>query len=194
MELSAKHIEQYRREGYTVARQLIAPAETVQVRQRLMELLEGDHDWPEAHFQVLDPNGFSNAKGGYVPIGVQRPAQQEDVFSTIADHENLQRAMSQLLGGPVVRYTDQALIKYRHIDGNSFYHQDSYYWKIEPERGCNAWIALDEFGARGSALAIMPDSHRDWQLIEHERYYDEPTFHSAQSGEAFTRWRIPREK
>ena len=55
--------------------------------------------------------------------------------------------MEQLLGGPVERFTDQALIKHRAISGQSFFHQDSFYWHLAPEQGCNSWIALDEVGA-----------------------------------------------
>ncbi|MDE2889265.1 MAG: phytanoyl-CoA dioxygenase family protein [Gemmatimonadota bacterium] len=191
MKLDESKLQQYEYEGYTTVDGLISPAEAAAVRNRLMELMEGGHDWPDLHFQVLDPGKFRNKKGGFVPVGVQRPARQEAVFREIADHDNLQTAMSQLLAGPVKRFTDQALIKHREIDGHSFYHQDSYYWKIEPGRGCNSWIALDEVGVDASALGILPGTHRDWTLTTHERYYDEPNYYAARTAEAFSRWRIP---
>ena len=74
---------------------------------------------------------------------------------------------------------------------NPSFHQDSFYWHLAPEQGCNSWIALDEVGVDGCALAIMPRTQQSWELIEHEGYYDEPSFHNARSGEAFKRWRIP---
>ena len=191
MKLEESKVRQYENEGYTAVEGLISTAEAAAVRKRLMELMDGEHDWPDLHFQVLDPAKFRNSKDEFVPIGVQRPARQEAVFREVADHANLRRAMSRLLGGPVKRFTDQALIKNRAIDGQSFYHQDSYYWKIEPKRGCNAWIALDEVGVDASALGILPGSHADWTLTAHERYYDEPNYYAARTGEAFTRWRIP---
>lgn len=184
-------VQQYREQGYTVTRGLIPAAELQRIRQRLVDLQEGGHNWPADHFQVLDPARFRNRKGGTVPVGVQRPARAEQVFRDIAEHPSLVQAMSQLLGGPVELYTDQALIKDPRLGGQSFYHQDSYYWKIAPERGCNAWIALDAVGAEASALAIMPKSHQGWKLTPHEASYDTPTFHSAKTGQAFTRWRIP---
>ena len=131
MDLDESKLQQYEQEGYTTVEGLISTREAVAARKRLLELLAGEHDWPDLHFQVLDPAKFHNNRGGFVPIGVQRPARQEAVFREIADHANLQEAMSRLLGGPVKRFTDQALIKNRAIDGQSFYHQDSYYWKIE---------------------------------------------------------------
>lgn len=189
--LTDAQIQQYREEGYTVARGLISREEATRVRNRLMELLRGEHDWPLTHFQILDPARFRNERGGFVPIGVQLPAQREAVFRDIADHPNLRAAMEQLLGGPVERFTDQALIKNAATDGQSFYHQDSFYWRVQPERGCNAWIALDEVDREAIALAILPGTHTAWTLTPHEQYYDEPTFHNAETGEAFQRWRIP---
>jgi phytanoyl-CoA hydroxylase len=191
IEEARKH---YLEEGYAVVRGLISGEEAGRVRGRLMELLNGGHDWPLSHFQVLDPVRFRNPKGGVVPFGVQLPAQQEAVFREIADHPNLQRAMAELLGGPVERFTDQALIKNAAIDGPSFYHQDSFYWRLNPERGCNAWIALDEVGREASALGILPGTHRLWSLTPHEQYFDEPSLHDARTGEAFQRWRIPSEQ
>jgi len=191
MKLTEAQLQQYKEEGYTVVRGLISPEEAKAVRTRLMTLLEGDHDWPDTHFQVLDPSKFRNAKGGLVPLGVQQPAKREQVFRDVADHPNLQSAMAQLLGGPVQRFTDQALIKNKAVRGESFYHQDSDYWHIPPERGANAWIALDEVGREAIALAILPGTQKIWEIQPHEAYHDEPTLHSAQTGEAFKRYRIP---
>ncbi|MCH8292283.1 phytanoyl-CoA dioxygenase family protein [Candidatus Poribacteria bacterium] len=191
MQLTGQQRQQYLEQGYTVIRQLISVEEASCVRNRLMDLLEDDCGWPSAHFQVLDPAKFRNDKGGFIPIGVQLPAKRERVFRDIADHPNLQSAMSQLLGGPAKRFTDQALIKHRDISGQSFFHQDSYYWHLAPKQGCNAWIALDEVAVGASALAILPGTHKSWDLAPHEGYYDEPSFHVARSGDAFKRWRIP---
>jgi len=177
-----------------VVRGLISPQEAERVRHQLMDLLEDSSSWPIDHFQVLDPSKFRNPKGGLIPVGVQQPAKQETVFRDIADHSNLREAMAQLLGGPVKRFTDQALIKNREFDGQSFYHQDSYYWRLKPKIGCNAWIALDEVGKGAIALGIMPGTHKDWTLTPHEQYFDEPSYHNATSGEAFKRHRIPLDK
>jgi phytanoyl-CoA hydroxylase len=191
MQLTEEQQRQYKEEGYMVVRGLISPEEAGRVRDRLIQLLRGEHDWPLRHFQILDPSRFRNPEGGYVPIGVQQPAKAESVFRDIADHPRLNSAMEQLLGGPVERFTDQALIKNATIEGPSFYHQDSYYWRLDPECGCNAWIALDTVDREASALGILPGTHRSGTLTPHEQYFDEPSFHDASTGTAFQRWRIP---
>lgn len=193
MLLSDEHIRTYKNDGYTLVKGLISADEAAGVCSRLIEVFRGKHDWPTMHFQVLNPEEYRNEDGTMIPVGVQQPAACEEIFRTVADHPKLQKAMSELLGGEVKRYTDQALIKHHDISGQSFYHQDSYYWRIEPQKGCNAWIALDEVGLDASALAIRPGTQAGWKLAEHEQYYDEPTFHTARNGDAFQRWRIPSE-
>ena len=192
LSLTEQQLQQYRDEGYTVVRGLISREEAARVRGKLMALLEDNQSWPANHFQILDPAKHKNSRGGFIPVGVQQPAKQDPAFRAIADHPNLQGAMEQLLGGPVKRFTDQALIKNSKIDGQSFYHQDSYYWHLKPELGCNSWIALDEVGKDAIALAIMPGTHKGWTLAPHEEYFDEPSFHSASTGVAFKRFRIPK--
>ncbi|MCG3147427.1 MAG: hypothetical protein PCFJNLEI_00867 [Verrucomicrobiae bacterium] len=189
--ITSQQQQQYRDEGYTVVRDLIPRDAVAAVRTRLLELLEDEPAWGKKHFQVLDPAKYRNAKGQLIPVGVQSPASQEAVFRGVADHPNLQAAMAQLLGGPVKRFTDQALIKNKAIDGQSFYHQDSYYWQLKPELGCNCWIALDEVGQDAIALGMLPGTHKSWTLTPHEQYFDEPSYHSATTGQAFQRHRIP---
>ena len=62
MQLTEEQLEQYKTEGYTVVRGLISPDEGCRVRNRLMDLLTGEHDWPDTHFQVLDPSKFRNSE------------------------------------------------------------------------------------------------------------------------------------
>lgn len=189
--MTQTQLEQYRRDGYTVVRGLIPRELTEPVRRRLLEFLEDWPAWAKQSFQVLDPAKFKNAKGLALPWGVQRPAQHEPIFRAMVEHPNLVAAMEQLLGGPVKLFTDQALIKHKAVDGESFYHQDSYYWHLQPELGCNAWIALDDVGPGAIALGMLPGSHQSWTLTPHEQYFDEPALFSARGGPAFQRHRIP---
>ena len=191
------HLRQYREEGYCLVKELI-PADLIEAaRQRTMEIAGALPDWPSRHFQVLDPSRYKSAGGSPLPGGIQQPASQEDVFARVADHPRLAAVMAGLLGGPVKRFTDQIGVKHAAVveeqGGRSYFHQDSFYWKIAPELGCNCWIPLTEVGIEASALAVMPASHQGWRLIEHESYYDDPPMgHVADDGfKLFKRHRVP---
>ena len=45
------------------------------------------------------------------------------------------------------------------------------------------------------ALAVMPGSHLGWSLIEHESYYDDPSYgHMGDEFKPFKRHRIPSDQ
>ena len=72
------------------------------------------------------------------------------------------------------------------------WHQDSFYWHIDPQLGCNCWIPMSPVDLDSIALAVMPGSHRGWILIDHESYYDDPPMGHLQANfEPFQRHRIP---
>ena len=195
---SPAQLAQYHGEGYTIIRNLIPRDLCDQVRAELAIIESGESTWSLDHFQIVDPKHYVCPNGKPMPGGVQLPSRTSPLFSSFAHHPRLVQAMTDLLGGPVVRSTDQALIKSRHLQGEqggrTFYHQDSYYWRIEPKLGCNCWIALDTVGKDSIALAVIPGSQKDWKLEPHEQYFDEPAFCSAVTGQPFKRLRIPLDK
>ncbi|MGB1890377.1 MAG: phytanoyl-CoA dioxygenase family protein [Candidatus Latescibacterota bacterium] len=198
--VSSASITHYREEGYCLIPNLIPQTSIEAARQRASEIGQQLAPWPSRHFQVLDPERYRSESDTPLPAGIQQPASQEAVFADVADHANLSEAMAALLGGDVERFTDQIGIKHGRVNeaqgGRSYYHQDSYYWKIAPELGCNCWIPLTSVGVNASALAIMPTSHRGWHLVEHESYYDDPPWGRVDSGAfvPFKRHRIPQEQ
>jgi ectoine hydroxylase-related dioxygenase (phytanoyl-CoA dioxygenase family) len=197
--VSDEQLEFYHREGYVLVRGLIPSNDLRAAHRILLQLEAGNYaDWAEEHFQYFDPRRVINDNGTRIPGGVQLPAKKSEAFRAIADHPRLQHAMRQILAAPVERFTDQCGIKSRYITteqgGQSFFHQDSYYWRIAPELGCNCWIPFDSVGADAIALAIMPRSQEGWKLEEHEHYFDDPALCGGRSNEPFKRKRIPLDR
>ena len=199
IEVCEEKLRQYRKEGYCLLKGLI-PIESVDaMRRRVDEIVDRIPDWSERHFQVLDPDRYRSARGEALPGGIQQPAEKEEVFRTVAGHPKLEAAMSWLLGGPVERFTDQIGVKHGMIreeqGGRSYFHQDSFYWHIDPRLGCNCWIPMSRVDSECIALAVMPGSHRGWSLAKHESYYDDPPIgHMRDRFEPFKRHRIPSEQ
>jgi len=178
-------------------RELIPRDHIEAVRRRTLEIVENKPKWDAGYFQVVDPARYRSAKGETIPWGIQGPAKEEEVFRKVADHPHLVEAMSRLLGGAVKRFTDQVGVKHGYMTeeqgGCSYFHQDSFYWHIDPNLGCNCWIPMSDVDRDGIALAVMPRSHAGWTLIPHESYYDDPPMGTERNGafEPFKRHRIP---
>lgn len=191
-------VQTYRRDGYCLIRQLIPADLVARVRDRVAAIAVDPPAWPDRHFQCLDPAYLKRADGRLQPGALQSPASQEAVFAEMANHPALQAAMAALLDGPVRLHTDQVGMKLAAITqeqgGRSYYHQDSYYWRLPPRIGCNAWIPLHPVGPDAIGLAIMPGTQADWTLLEHEHYYDDPAWGNRTADGAFRpfqRHRIP---
>lgn len=194
--VSESQLHLYRADGYCVVRNLIPATMMQPIKEEMLRLMHGEQDgWDAGHFQVVDPAKYRAPNGKSIPGGLQAPASRMDIFKQVADHPRLQKAMSEILGGPVARYTDQCLMKPAWIKeeqgGRTFFHQDSYYWLLRPEAGCNVWIPCDPVGKDAIALAVKPGSQRGWKLDEHEDYFDDPVWCSGRTGQPFKRHRIP---
>jgi len=197
--LTEQQIGQYWDTGYLVVKSLIPGNVVKGVRDRLLGIVEGTYgDWNPGLMQVVDPTVRLNPKNRPIPASVQHPAKHDQVFERLACHRRLQSAMSDLLQGPVKLFTDQSINKVNWITteqgGRTYYHQDSWYWRVEPKLGANAWIACDEVGPNAIALAVMPGSHQQWKLIEHESYYDDPRICHGETLKPFMRHRIPLDR
>ena len=183
--------------GYCLERNVVPGNIIKAARARVDEIMEDTPDWAERSWQVIDPARKQNAQGRPLPLGIQKPARFDPVFDSVVRHPNLIASMTALLDGEVELFTDQIGVKQGFITeeqgGRTYYHQDSYYWKIEPGLGINCWIPLDDVGVDAIALGIKPGSHRDWTLHSHERYQDDPAWGHMRQGK-FTplrRLRVP---
>jgi ectoine hydroxylase-related dioxygenase (phytanoyl-CoA dioxygenase family) len=190
-----EHLSSYRDFGFCLVKNLIPDDLISAARSRILQIADDLPDWPANHFQILDPSVYTSKTGKPVPMGLQRPGLNEQVFSVIAEHINMKSAMASVLGGDVELFTEQIGIKHGWVEqeqgGRSYFHQDSWYWKIDPAWGCNCWIPTDNVDADAIALAVMPESQLNWTLTEHESYYDDPPWGRAIGDfEPFKRHRI----
>ena len=187
----------YHSDGYCQMADIIPRPLIEAARKRVQDMLDNQPAWAEQSWQLVDPAAYTNAAGDPLPAGIQRPALYEDVFAEIANHPNLKAAMIQILGAEVELFTDQIGVKHGCVTeeqgGCSFYHQDSYYWHIDPSLGVNCWIPFDLVDYNASALGIKPGSQRGWDLIDHEHYYDNPAAGRIDDGvfQPYERHRVP---
>jgi hypothetical protein len=110
--VTEQHIQIFQEDGYCLVKGLIPVDDIVAIRKRVEEIVVSRPDWPEDHFQMIDPAVYRGQSGQALPYAIQRPATHDGAFRTVADHPHLSAAMERLLGAPVKRYTDQCGIKH----------------------------------------------------------------------------------
>ena len=187
-------IAQFQRDGYCIVRGLYSVEEVLPVRRRLEDLWEGRHDypWPNDFLASARPEDRNTPGGNYRSGSMQLPAAMETVFHDFAHNPKLVSAMGLLLRGKVRHYTDQTIFKAGALKAErSFYHQDTFYWRLRPKVCINAWVALDRVDRDAIALAFLPGSHQRWRVQFHEEYWDEVRYARGKSGTQYTRRRIP---
>lgn len=190
----AEECTHFRDHGYVLLRGLIPLCCTEAAKAALAPLEAGEPvPWSDDMMHHYDTQQLVDDRGRRIVNSVQGPSRVLPTFAAIATHPRLHAAADALLGSPSAPLNDQCGIKSRfnrtEQGGRTFYHQDSYYWRVPPEEGLNFWIPFDEMGREASALAVIPASHRGWKLEEHELYFDEPR-HCVR-GTPFKRKRIP---
>jgi len=191
--LTPQQVGSFVENGYLKLDSLLNPAEVDSLKECLEDVLHGRIEWPRRCFQTLDAGRYTAPSGAPMPEGIQLPAGQDARFRAIAEHPHLVAAMQALIGPNVTRYTDQVILKTPGISPATHFHQDGFYWRNPPEKTVNCWIALDDAELGNGCLRFLPGSHR-LGLQEHERYFDEPTLHSGETGEPFQRLRIPLDR
>ena len=190
MDIMDDQVRDFRENGFLGIDPFIPSAELEPLRSRLDLLASGQELYPPKAFHTLDPNLYRGPNGQPVPEGIQRPAQYDEAFERIAGHPALKAIMRGLIGEDAERFTDQVIIKNPEAGVTTHFHQDGFYWRNSGQRTVNCWIALDEADEENGVLRFIPGSHLEG-LIEHERYFDEPTLHSGATGAAMQRLRIP---
>lgn len=198
IQLTPEQLRCYREEGWAYVPNLIPVSQIEPVRKEMLAIEAGESEWPAEHCHYVDPEKVRTLKGTKYAAGLQLPSKRSQIFRDVTEHPRLVSAMSQFLGGPVQWFTDQCALKTRLVTteqgGRSYFHQDSYYWKIPPLQGCNCWIPTNDVGRDAIALAVMPGTHLSGQLEPHEQYFDDPGYMGGRATQIFPRLRIPASK
>jgi len=70
--------------------------------------------------------------------------------------------------GPFYLWASNFFIKEPHSESTVGWHQDAYYWPLEPHESLTVWMAFDDTDAENAAMQIIPGSHRTG-LLKHGR-------------------------
>jgi len=70
--------------------------------------------------------------------------------------------------GPFYLWASNFFIKKPHSQSTVGWHQDAYYWPLEPHESLTVWMAFDDTNEENAAMQIIPGSHRAG-LLKHGR-------------------------
>jgi ectoine hydroxylase-related dioxygenase (phytanoyl-CoA dioxygenase family) len=79
--------------------------------------------------------------------------------------------VEDILGPNFFMWGSNFFIKQPHSPSTVGWHQDSYYWPLEPKISATVWLALEDVDEQNAAMQVIPGSHKAG-LLKHSRSTD----------------------
>ena len=79
--------------------------------------------------------------------------------------------VEDILGPDFFLWGSNFFIKPPHSSSTVGWHQDTYYWPLEPKISTTIWVAFEDVDEENAAMKVIPGSHRAG-LLKHSRSSD----------------------
>jgi len=79
--------------------------------------------------------------------------------------------VEDILGPDFYLWGSNFFIKPPHSSSTVGWHQDTYYWPLEPKISTTVWVAFEDVDEENAAMKVIPGSHRAG-LLKHSRSSD----------------------
>ena len=79
----------------------------------------------------------------------------------ICMHPAILDPVEDLLGSDFNLWASNFFIKEPRTSESVTWHQDAYYWPLEPIESLTVWLAIDDVDEENGAMEVIPGSHRD---------------------------------
>lgn len=163
----------FRRDGFLIVRNLVAPDEVAALRQHTEDLMQGR--LPE-QTRVMDPRSVEHGvqcQDLEAPPAHFSPEQKADFWLRVhmlhrklAIHEQfllhprVLDVLEALIGPDVLALQSMLFLKGPGKPGQGF-HQDSYYIPTYPDSLCGAWLAVDDVDEENGCMYFTPGSQHE---------------------------------
>ncbi len=151
MALSAKQVEQYRRDGYVCPVPVMPAAEAAGLRRRL--------------------EAFEATQGGKLEAGQRSRAFL--LFKWLNDLIRDPRVLDpveQLIGPDILLWSTIFWIKDAGSKSFVSWHQDNTYWGLSSRNVVTAWFAISDASVEAGCMKVMPGTHLG-ETLKHEDTY-----------------------
>ena len=168
---SAEQKERFERDGFLPYGPILSDEELEAVRARIDAIADGASRVPDECIRMeqayLDGE-LPGAQRRDVVWQMMKIADHDDVIKALVRHSRILDAVEALLGPDIKYFSDQVLMKPARHGSAVNWHQDSYYWSIEPPNLVTCWLALDDATLENGCMCFIPGTHRDG-VKEHTR-------------------------
>jgi non-heme Fe2+,alpha-ketoglutarate-dependent halogenase len=79
--------------------------------------------------------------------------------------------VEDILGSDFYLWGSNFFIKPPHSSSTVGWHQDTYYWPLEPKISATVWVAFEDVDESNAAMRVIPGSHKAG-LLRHDRARD----------------------
>lgn len=138
--LSGPQVEKYHRDGYVHPFRVVSTAEAAKIRQRIedFEASMGDEAQKFLAFKA------------HMPF---------KILTDLVRHPRILDAVEDLLGPNLLCWGSSFFQKNAHDPRYISWHQDSYYYGLEPSNTVTAWVAISTSNIASGCVKVIPGSH-----------------------------------
>jgi phytanoyl-CoA hydroxylase len=164
--LNKQQVNQYRRDGFTVAPNFLAPEEIEAFLDAVKSICAGNtlasHDKSRLEMEPDQPPDGTQVRRLY------EPCTHYPVFRDLAESGKLLDAVEQLLGPSLVFHYSKLNMKPPAIGSIVEWHQDLAYYPLSNCDSLAVLFYLDDAGQDNGCLQIIPGRHLE-PLMDHTR-------------------------
>lgn len=150
--LSDDAVERYRRDGYVHPVPCLAPGEAKSYRDALE-----DYERRSGTKSTLAIRGKGHLK-------------MQVLYDLVRDPRILD-AVESVLGPNILCWGSSLFVKEPNDPAFVAWHQDSFYWGLEPDDVVSAWVAFAPSTIENGAMQVLPGSHKE-QRFPHAKSPD----------------------
>lgn len=147
--LTEEQVQQYQRDGFLYGLPVYTRTELEELNSGLSEILA-----------LLGP-GESTKE-------IREWHEASRFLFDICMNDTILDYVEPLIGPDFVMWASNFFIKQPQSPESVTWHQDAYYWPLEPRSSCTVWLAFDDVDAGNGAMQSIPGSHTHG-ILPHNR-------------------------
>jgi phytanoyl-CoA hydroxylase len=160
-------VESYRRDGYLIVPDLLAPAECAALRAESVAVCRGERGPVEGLEAVMPGESEPETMARYMVCVMVH--KLDSAFAATLHDPRIVSVLTRLIGPDVKAVHSQLYFKHAGMPGNAW-HQDELFLPTRDRSLVTAWIAMEDANVANGCLKFIAGSHRPsvlWPMRRH---------------------------